>query len=383
MHFIAEEVLTGKSISVAIENSSYRMVQSDQAPTAGFYLSPGWVDIQVNGFAGNNLSGDGLRLEDVQSMNARLRREGLAAWCPTLVTAETHQIEDNLRIIAKACDLDPALEMAIPGFHLEGPYISSEEGARGAHPRIHVHPPDWDEFQRWQEAAHGRIRLITLAPEQPGAMTFIRKAVRTGVVVAIGHTAASTQTIMDAVDAGASLSTHLGNGIASNIHRHENPLWCQLADDRLYASLIFDGFHLPGNMMRVFLRAKGIDRCVLVSDAVSQARMPAGVYQSAIGGKVELHENGCLSLYGTEYLAGSASSLKDCIEVAVQVAGCTLEQVVKMVSLNPWRVLNLPIPENFTLFFWDADASKFEILALIQSQKVMYVNRSSLTDKTK
>lgn len=381
MSIIAEEVLTGKSVSVLIEAQSYSMVQSDQSPVAGVYLSPGWVDIQVNGFAGVNLSEEGLRVEDVQSMNARLRQEGIAAWCPTLVTAPSHQIQTNLRTIATACELDPALEVAIPGFHLEGPYISPEDGARGAHPLNHVRPPDWDEFLRWQEAARGRIRLVTLAPEQPGAMEFIRQAVRTGIVVAIGHTAASTSVLMEAVDAGASLSTHLGNGIASKLHRHENPLWYQLADDRLFASLIFDGFHLPANVMRVFLRAKGIEHCVLVSDAVSLARMPAGVYQSPIGGKVELHENGRLSLYGTEYLAGSASSLKDCIEVAVRVAGCTLAQAVQMASLNPWRVLNLPRTDDFTLFRWDPQASKLEILALIQSQKVTYVNRTSLADK--
>lgn len=384
MNIIAENILTGKPVSVLIEAQSFSQVQSDQSPAAGVYLSPGWLDIQVNGFAGINLSEEGLKVKDVQSMNARLRQEGTATWCPTLVTAPPQQIEANLRTIATACEMDPALEAALPGFHLEGPYISPEDGARGAHPFSHVRPPDWDEFLRWQEAARGRIRLITLAPELPGAMEFIRQAVRTGIVVAIGHTAASTSVLKEAVDAGASLSTHLGNGIASQLQRHENPLWSQLADDRLVACMIFDGFHLPANVMRVFLRAKGIDKSVMVSDCSSLARLPAGIYQSPKGSgrKVELQENGRLSLYGTEYLAGSSCSLKDCIEVAVRVAGCTLAQAVQMVSLNPWRALNLPRPDDFTLFRWDAQVCKLEILALIQSQEVTYVNRSSLAGMT-
>jgi N-acetylglucosamine-6-phosphate deacetylase len=381
MKIIAEDVLTGKFVSVLIEAHGCNVLPSDQPPVAGVYLSPGWVDIQVNGFTGVNLSDAELKVEDVRFMNDRLHQEGIAAWCPTLVTAPFHQIEANLHTIAMACEFDPVLEAAIPGFHLEGPYISPEDGARGAHLRSHVRPPDWDEFLHWQEAAKGRIRLVTLAPEQPGAMEFIRQAVRTGIVVAIGHTAASTLVLQEAVDAGASLSTHLGNGIASQLHRHENPLWAQLSDDRLFASLIFDGFHLPASVMRVFLRAKGIDKCVLVSDAASLARMPAGVYQTSIGGKVELHENGRLSLFGSEYLAGSSSSLKDCIEVAVRVAGCTLAQAIQMVSMNPWRVLNLPQPVNFTLFRWDSQACKLEVLALIQSQEVIYVNKTSLADK--
>lgn len=365
MKIIAEDVLTGKSVSVLIEAHGNRLVQSDRRPSSGVYLSPGWVDIQVNGFAGVNLSAEGLRIEEIRSMNARLREEGVMAWCPTLVTASSHQIETNLRTIALACERDQALGAAIPAIHLEGPYISPEDGARGAHPRSHVRPPDWDEFMRWQEAARGRIRLLTLAPEQYGAIAFIQTAVRAGIVVAIGHTAAPTSIIKAAVNAGASLSTHLGNGIASQLHRHENPLWAQLADDRLSASLIFDGFHLPADVMRVFLRAKGIERCVLVSDAAAQARMPAGVYQTPIGGKVELHENGRLSLYGSEYLAGSASSLKDCIAVAVRDAGCTLAQAVQMAAVNPWRVLNLPRPNQFTLFRWNAQEYRLEILGLI------------------
>lgn len=370
MQIAAIELLTGCPVVCEVALPVPGRASFDQDNPQRLFLSPGWVDIQVNGFAGVNLSAAGLQLEDLLSMNMHLRLEGVAAWCPTLVTGPSQQIEQNLRVILAACRMDPVLDAAIAGIHLEGPFISPEDGARGAHSLAHVHPPDWEEFQRWQAAAQGRIRLVTLAPEAPGAIQFIRQAVRLGITIAIGHTAASTAVIREAVDAGASLSTHLGNGIASQLHRHANPLWDQLADDRLFASLIFDGFHLPPNVMRVVLRAKGIDRCVLVSDAVSLARMPAGIYETPIGGKVELHQNGRLSLYGTEYLAGSASSLKDCIEVAVRMAGCSLAQAVQMASRNPLRVLSIPAPGESTLFRWDEQACRLEVVTLLPSAAV-------------
>jgi len=375
--------LNSKTVIVEFSGGQATITPSIDVSDEKVFLSPGWLDIQVNGFTGINLSGVGLKIEDLQAMCADLLKEGVSAWCPTLTTGPLGRINRNLRIISRACELDSAVETAIPGIHLEGPYISPENGARGAHSRRYVRPPDWEEFSRYQDAAGGRIHLVTLAPEQPNAIAFIHRAVRAGVVVAIGHTAAPTSFLKEAIDAGASLSTHLGNGIASHLHRHENPLWDQLSDDRLYASLIFDGFHLPANVMRVFLRVKGINRCVLISDATSLTHMPPGVYKSPFGGKVELHENGRLSLYGTEYLAGSANSLKDCIEVAMRVAGCTLAQAIQMASLNPWRLLNLPRPEVFTLFQWDAQAYKLKILAIIRGQKVTYLNRTYLADGAK
>jgi N-acetylglucosamine-6-phosphate deacetylase len=374
MKVIAEDLLTGNFWSISIEADRYNPVQTDPSPTQGVYISEGWLDLQANGFAGIDLNRAGLQARDISEMNAALQREGITGWLPTLVTAPYEHILNNIQVITTACEQDKLLGMAIPGIHLEGPYISPEQGSRGAHTLAHIRNPDWDEFQRWQEAAHGRIRLITVAPERPGAIKFIHKVFDSGVVVAIGHTAASNMLINKAVDEGASLSTHLGNGISSQIHRHDNPIWDQLAEDRLSASLIFDGFHLPPNLMRVILRAKGIDRCILVSDSVSLAHMPSGIYETPIGVKVILHENGRLSMYGSEYLAGSTSSLKDCIEVSLRTRVCTLVQAVQMVGANPRRILKLPSNDNYTIFRLELPSNKISILALIQSSKITYIN---------
>jgi N-acetylglucosamine-6-phosphate deacetylase len=374
MKVIAEDLLTGNFWSIAIETDRYSMVQTDPSPTQGVYISVGWVDLQANGFAGIDVNRAGLTGRDISEMNATLQREGITGWLPTLVTAPYEHILNNLQVITTACEQDQLLGMSIPGIHLEGPYISAEQGSRGAHTLAYIRDPDWDEFQRWQEVAHGRIRLITVAPERPGAIKFIRKVVYSGVVVAIGHTAASNMLIHEAVEEGASLSTHLGNGISSQIHRHNNPIWDQLAEDRLSASVIFDGFHLPPNVMRVILRAKGIDRCILVSDSVSLAHMPSGIYETLIGGKVVLHEDGRLSMYGSEYLAGSASSLKDCIEVSLRTRLCTLVQTTQMVGVNPRRIIKLPSDNNYTIFQVEPLSNKISILALIQSSKITYIN---------
>jgi N-acetylglucosamine-6-phosphate deacetylase len=374
MRIVAREVLTGQAMAVELSGDIVTLSPGGRVVHESLYLSPGWVDLQVNGLAGYDVNAPGLQPEDVSQMAHRLWAEGVVAFCPTVVTAAPEHIERCLHMVALACDTLPEVRASVPGIHLEGPYLSPVEGTRGVHPAQYIHPPDWDEFCRWQEVAGGRIRLVTLAPEQPGSIDFIRRLVSTGVVVAIGHSQAGTRDIAAAAEAGATLSTHLGNGIAATIRRHPNPIWDQLADDRLFASAIFDGFHLPANVMRVFIRAKGVGRMVLVSDAVALARMPPGVYDSPVGGKVELHANGCLNLLGTEYLAGSASLMKDGFENALRLAGCSLADAVQMAAVNPLRVLPGAPPEGYTLFRWEAEQQRLTVLATLRAGRALYLS---------
>lgn len=342
---IATDVITGAAVRVPI----------DAPDRPNLFVSPGWVDIQVNGFGGHDFNAPGARPDDVIAATHLLRREGVARFLPTVITQSAERIARSLRAIAAACAEDAAVRAAVLGVHLEGPYLSPVDGARGAHPLAHIRPPDWDEFTQFQGAAGGRIRLVTLAPEVPGAIPFIARLVREGIVVAIGHTLADGDAIARAVDAGATLSTHLGNGAPALLPRHPNVIWDQLAEDRLWASAIFDGHHLPASVMKVLVRAKGVERVVLTSDAAALARMPPGVYHDQLGGSVELRPDGRLVLLGTPYLAGSASSLKDGVENAVRLAGCTLAQACRMASLNPLAVLGLAADSGpRTVFAWDA-----------------------------
>jgi N-acetylglucosamine-6-phosphate deacetylase len=244
----------------------------------------------------------------------------------------------SLRAIASACRDDPRVARAVVGVHVEGPYISPEDGPRGAHPCAHIRPPDWEEFVEFQGSADGRIRLLTLSPEWPDAPAFIHRVASSGVAVAVGHTAATSEQIQEAVRAGARLSTHLGNGSHAVLPRHPNYLWDQLAADELAASIIVDGHHLPPAVVKTFIRAKGIERTILISDAVALAGMPAGDYDW-LGLKVTLSPEGRVSLTGTPYLAGSALDLASALPRVMRDAGIGLADAVTMAAANPARLL--------------------------------------------
>ena len=225
-----------------------------------FYLSSGFFDPQVNGFGGIDFNGNDLTQERIHHSAQSLASFGITRFLPTLITASYEKILRQLKILTSALESDPLLNRMCPGIHLEGPYISPEDGPRGAHPQESVRPPDWDEFRRFQEACEGRIKCITLAPEMEGALPFIEKTVADGIVVGLGHTNASETVFEDAVRAGARFSCHLGNGTPAFLPRHQNPVQKQLSLDELMASIITDGIHLPGYVVKNYMRAKGVDR---------------------------------------------------------------------------------------------------------------------------
>lgn len=300
-------------------------------------IAPPLFDIQVNGVAGTDLQDPALDADRVAEMTERLAGMGVAQWVPTLVTAAQDAMEHACRVIAGAT-ADARVARAVPGIHLEGPHISPEDGPRGAHPRAHVRPPDLAAFDRLRKASRNSILYATLAPELPGAAAFIRGLRRRGVLAAIGHHNASAEQIAAAADAGARLSTHLGNGSAPLMPRHANPLWPQLADDRLAASLIADGHHLPDAMLKTFVRAKGPGRVVLVSDCVHLLGMPPGGYE-IFGGAVDLLPNGKVCLRGTQLLAGSAVPLLAGVAHAARTTDLAMAGALAGASTVPARLL--------------------------------------------
>jgi len=307
------------------------------------WVAPGLVDIQVNGYGGQEFASDQLRPEHVQQIVRQHWHFGVTRLCPTLTTQSPEVFEHALRAIDQACRDDALVAASVPGVHLEGPFISREEGPRGAHPAQHCRRPDWELFCRWQQAAGGRVRLMTLSPEYDEAPRFIRQAVLSGVRIALGHTAATGQQILQAVDAGATLSTHLGNGAHRTLPRHPNYLWTQLGEDRLAASLIVDGHHLPPEVVRVFVRAKGVRRCVLVSDVSGLAGLPPGEYTSS-GCRLEILPDGRLVIAGQrQLLAGASRPLGAGVLNAMRFAGVSLAQAVAMATRNPCRVLGLRV----------------------------------------
>ena len=297
----------------------------------------GFVDIQVNGILGVDFTGDGLALDDVRRATRELADRGTIAYCPTVVEASDETLRRNLALLAAAMD-EPDLAGHILGIHLEGPFISPEDGARGAHQTEFLKQPSIHEFERLWEWANGRVAILTLAPELPGAEELIRHAAKRGVVVAIGHSDADAGTIARAVEAGARCSTHLGNGTSDVIHRHRNPIWPQLACDELFASFITDGHHLPPEFIKSAIRAKGVSRSIVVSDSVALAGMPPGDYDLR-GKRLHLDTSGRLGLAGTPYLAGSASTMMQCMNHLASLGILTEAELWQVGRFNPLKLL--------------------------------------------
>jgi N-acetylglucosamine-6-phosphate deacetylase len=310
-------------------------------------LFPPLFDIQVNGAAGVDLQDPALDAEGLWRITEFLRGRGVGQWLPTIITNDPDTMEACCRAIVEALAEDKALARAIPGIHLEGPFISPEDGPRGAHPLEHVRAPEWRLMKRLLWAGEGFVRYVTLAPELPGAVSLIRRTVAAGVRVSLGHHAANAAQVRAAVEAGATLCTHLGNGVATQMQRHHNPLWPQLDAQGLVASLIADGHHLPPEVLRVIVRAKGPKSIVLVSDCTHLTGLRPGIYQS-FGQAVELGRDGAIRIPGTQLLAGSASTLDACLARAVAAQALTWPQAIESATRIPAKLLGLR-SGNFTL----------------------------------
>jgi N-acetylglucosamine-6-phosphate deacetylase len=303
------------------------------------WVAPAFWDIQVNGRWGHSFSSRDLSVEMVASIVSAQSALGTARLCPTLITAPRPDLLHGLRTIAAACEADSRVAARVLGIHLEGPFLSALEGYRGAHRSELMLDPDWGLFEALQEAAGQRIVLVTLAPERAGSIEFIRKAVAHGVVVALGHTAADAATISAAVQAGATLSTHLGNGVAAILPRHPNPIWIQAGQDELAASFIADGHHLDLTTLRALARAKGPRHTILISDASPLAGLAPGTY-----GEWAVDASGKIVVAGTPYLAGSNQALDAGLSNLSWATGWTLEEVLATVTTNPAQLLRRPAP---------------------------------------
>ena len=311
------------------------------APANGNYVTPGFIDIQVNGYAGADFCDPHAPLKDIAHAIQVLLSTGVTRFFPTVITNGPDEILGALRNIVRAKRELP-FGRAMEAIHVEGPHISPIDGPRGAHPKRWVRPPSIDEFNRWQEAADDNIRLVTLSAEWPETPRYIEHAVSTGVVVAIGHQQATHDQIKEAVQAGATLSTHLGNGAHQVLPRHPNYLWQQLAEDRLAASLIADGVHLGDDFLNVALRAKGVERAILVTDAAMPTGCAPGNYRL---GEVEvtLHpatpdRPARITVRDSDRLAASALSMDHGVEHLMRVGRLSLRDAVTMATRNPARV---------------------------------------------
>jgi N-acetylglucosamine-6-phosphate deacetylase len=375
MRIRASHYRTGRRLDITCEHAMIRTVSDATASPLppdldADWVAPGFFDLQINGCDGISFNAATLVPAQVRHVVEVCRRHGIVQLCPTLITAPFEALAHGLATIRKVCEEEADIARAIAGIHVEGPYISAEDGPRGAHPRQHVRHPSWDEFRRLQDAAGGRIRMMTLAPETAGALPFIEKLTAAGVVVAIGHTAADADCLRAAIRAGARLSTHLGNGAHAVLPRHPNYIWEQLAADQLWASFIADGHHLPASVMRCLLRVKTPGRLILTCDASPLAGLPPGKYRDweqefeiLAAGDATGVARSKIVVPGTSYLAGSWAFTDHCLATVLALNEISLADAVEMATARPRQLLGLPPrdvqpgePADLMLFDWQPGA---------------------------
>lgn len=317
--------------------------------------SKGLFDLQVNGFAGVDFNTTDLTAEALDRALAAMLRTGVALCLPTLITAEAGTLAARFRALDAAVAASRLGPLMVPGYHLEGPFLNPADGYAGCHPAAAMIPADFDLVRSLEDGLSRPILLVTLAPEVGGAPAFIERASRAGKVVALGHSSAGFETLHHAVRAGARMSTHLGNGIAHQHHKFDNPLFAHLAEDELAAAFIADGVHVPPAALKVMLRAKGIGRSLLVTDAVAGAAAPPGLYDFA-GMAIERSADGIVRLPGERvYLAGSALTLDQAVRNMRDWGLATATQALAMAADAPRTALapalaahGISLPESTT-----------------------------------
>ncbi|MCA8995800.1 MAG: amidohydrolase family protein [Planctomycetaceae bacterium] len=372
MQLTGRHYQTGEPVTVSMADG--RITEISSAPTDDNlpWIAPGLFDIQINGYGGVWFSDERLTVDQTLEVLHAHYQHGITRMFPTLITNSFEALEHGFATIGKACEQEPWANHMVAGCHLEGPYIGHEDGPRGAHPLEHVRDCDLNEFEKLQAASGGRIRLVTLAPERGNAVDFVRGVTGQGIIVAIGHTAANTEQITAAVDAGARLSTHLGNGAHGILPRHPNYIWDQLGEPRLTASIIADGHHLPASVVRSIYFAKGKQKTILTCDASGLAGCPPGEYDYH-GGRFEILDSGKIVVAGQrQYLAGSGVQTEVCVAKMIEMTGCTLADAWEMATTNPAKLMRTETGTletgaiaDATVFRHSPDREHIEILETI------------------
>lgn len=303
------------------------------------WIGPGLIDLQVNGHRDGDANAIVPDPAHIVAMAASLAEHGVTRFLPTVITASADDMVARIGAVAAAVRTSAATSRAVAGIHVEGPSLSEQDGPRGVHPLAHIRPPSLAELQSWLDAAPGLLRVVTLSPHHPGSVEATSFLVAHGVRVAVGHTHASDAEIAAVVDAGATLSTHLGNGAHAVLPRHPNYLWTQLAEPRLAAGVIADGHHLPDATLATMIAAKRDHGLFLVSDAVATpaALRDGGV--STVGGGVHLADDGALRHLSTGFLAGSVQTLDVGVATVARLTG-SLATAMRLATAAPAAVLD-------------------------------------------
>ncbi len=335
----------------------------------------GLVDIQVNGFGGVDFNTPGISCDSLRHSLEKMLASGVTTCLPTIITSTESHLLSCLSDLETARNSSTLAKTMIAGYHLEGPFLSALPGFSGCHPINEMGVVNPEMFLRLQDVAGGNIRLVTLAPEVDGALAFIKNLVRDGIIVALGHTAAGLDKIREAVEAGASLSTHLGNGTSSELKKNDNPIMAQLGEDQLSASFIADGYHLSPEVLKVYLRAKCSERVVLITDATAAASAEPGLYRL---GNLELllGSDPVIFDHKTSRPVGSTVTLDQCVRNVIDWYDISLKEAVSWAGENPFKIIssskaNTLLANSKRNVWWKEDKVGWKVKAA-QSGRFLY-----------
>ena len=370
-----ENCITGEVEEIIICEGMVMNIFKMESKSCLPLIGPGLIDLQINGVNKIDFNIPTLKPEDLLSATHYLLSQGITSYFPTIITNSDEAVTTILHTIHKTCISNEIVQDCIAGIHLEGPFISPKEGAKGAHDERYIKAPDWNLFKKFQEAAGGRIKIITIAPEWEGSEKFIKECLKNDVTVSIGHSLANSDQIKNAVKAGATMSTHLGNAVPLLLPRHPNLIWDQLAAEELYTCLITDGIHIPDSFIKTVLKVKG-DKTLIISDATCFAGMPSGEYKSHIGGTVVLDSEKRVSLKGSGgLLAGAAKTLLENVETLINRDICSLSEAWKMASVNVANMLSTydsSFISEKDLVIFDVKDNEILIQMVIKNGKVVF-----------
>jgi len=340
-------ILSARTLITAIGSIAYPAIEIDSAGLiAGIetdativsdkILTPTFLDIHIHGSAGHDVMHSSPA--DLGEIQRFLAKKGTSHYLPTTVTASIDDTLRALEALANAIESPtPANEATPIGIHLEGPFLSHAK--RGVHPTALLQPPSIELYERFQQAARGHIRLLTIAPEVPGAIDLIRHATAAGVRISLGHTNATAREAELAIAAGAASATHTFNAMRPIEHREPGVAAAVLDTPRLFAELICDGIHVAPAMVRLWLRLKQ-ERAILVTDGISATGMPDGAY--TLAGLPVTVANGKASLTDApETLAGSVLTLDRAVSNLRKFTGCALDEAVRCASSHPAQLLGV------------------------------------------
>lgn len=323
---------------------------------------PGWIDLQVNGYNGINFSDPSLRITDIENVNMQLLEQGTIGYCPTIISSSLETYKHNLHLISETIERQ-VKGAKILGVHLEGPFINPEKGYRGIHRKENIIPPSIKIYEKFKTWSQNNIGIITIAPELSGALELTKHIVKNSkVVVSLGHLNAGKEIIQNAVKAGAQAATHIGNGLPDMIPRHKNPIWPILAEDKIYGFFLTDGFHLPQEMIKTCLRAKKVSKFIVTSDLTHLAGQRPGNY-TFNDVPVVLESNRHLHCQDSSQLAGSASSMMECINYLASIGELSERELYQVGYENPLNLLkidvnNVDFPKGTKIIF---QKNKFSI----------------------